>query len=172
MNCLFIDTMPEGDARTEELSAALCAQGHKVTYMATRDMDIKPCIGCNACWLKTPGVCAIKDDHEKLLITILQADRTVFFADTRLGFVSHEMKDVIDRILPLATMYLHFKDGQMRHISRYGKGLDAGLVYRGEADGAFLSRWMERVTLNMDGRSLGAFKIEEKEAAIHAFTDR
>ena len=172
MRYLLIDTMPEEDAACKAIAAALRDQGNSTSVISTRNMDIKPCIGCNACWLKTPGVCAIKDDYQKILIALLACERVIFFAQAKLGFVSHEMKDVVDRILPLDTMYLQIKDGQFRHISRYGKDLEAALVYSGEADQAFLNQWMGRVMLNLEGESIGAFKTGEKEALIHALTDR
>ncbi len=172
MRYLLIDTMDHPVPQAQSIASALTARGHFVKSMATRDMDIRPCIGCNDCWLKTPGICAIKDDYEKILIEMLRTDRILFFAEGRLGFVSHSMKDVVDRILPLATMYLHFKEGQMRHISRYGKNVDAALAYSGESDRELLERWMRRFTVNMDGSSLGAFKIDEEEAIINALVDR
>ena len=35
-----------------------------VEVINTSGMKIAHCMGCNQCWLKTPGVCAIKDDYE------------------------------------------------------------------------------------------------------------
>ena len=33
----------------------------------TSDMKIAHCMRCNLCWLKTPGICAIKDDYEGII---------------------------------------------------------------------------------------------------------
>ena len=52
----------------------------------------------------TPGVCSLRDGYEELLKAYLEYDATVFLAGTALNFVDHRMKNVIDRILPLATM--------------------------------------------------------------------
>ena len=30
------------------------------------ELDIKPCLGCLACWRKTPGECVQKDDMQKV----------------------------------------------------------------------------------------------------------
>ena len=31
-------------------------------------MNISHCVGCNCCWLKTPGICVIKVDYEQIFI--------------------------------------------------------------------------------------------------------
>ena len=41
----------------------------------TANMHISHCLGCNYCWLKTPGVCVIKDDYEPILKKINKADQ-------------------------------------------------------------------------------------------------
>ena len=39
----------------------------EVEIIDTSDMKIAHCIGCNQCWLRTPGICAIKDDYETIV---------------------------------------------------------------------------------------------------------
>ena len=53
------------------------------------DMHISHCRGCNFCWLKTPGVCAIKDDYEKILKELPRASQLWVISDTALGFLNH-----------------------------------------------------------------------------------
>lgn len=120
-------------------------------------MKITPCIGCNACWLKTPGICAVKDDYEQILKACLEHDTAIIISDTSLSFISYKAKNVVDRMLPLATMYVHIVDGQMRHIPRYEKKYRFGIVYSGTADRAYMEQWLERFALNLSGISIGAF---------------
>lgn len=87
-------------------------------------MNIFHCIGCNCCWLKTPGICTIKDDYEQILVKMIQAEQIWLIADTKYGFVSYQAKNVIDRIMLMVTMYLKMKNGQMRHVMRYKKWLE------------------------------------------------
>lgn len=132
----------------------------------TTDMNISHCIGCNYCWLKTPGVCTIKDDYEQLLKKMIAAEQIWLVADTKFGFVSYKAKNIIDRIMPLVTMYLKFRDGQMRHVMRYKHTADFGIVYCGEAEQKYLERWCDRVAINFGSKSLGAYSEEHlKEAA-------
>ena len=119
-----------------------------------------------ACWLKTPGVCAIRDGYEELLKAYLECDAAVFISGTALDFVDHRMKNIIDRLLPLATMYIHIVDGQCRHVPRYEKKLRFGLLYKGTADEAYLKEWMDRVMLNLSGSNLGVFPITQAEEVL------
>ena len=166
MSLLIVNLLPEDapEALTaiETLSAAV--PDHRVIH--AYEKNLRPCVGCNACWLVTPGVCSLRDGYEELLKAYLEYDATVFLAGTALNFVDHRMKNVIDRILPLATMYIRIVDGQCRHVPRYGKRLRLGLLYSGTADGAYLNRWMERVALNLGGESLGSYPIAEAKEVL------
>ena len=166
MSLLIVNLLPEDDPAAltaiETLSAAV--PDHRVIH--AYEKNLRPCVGCNACWLVTPGVCSLRDGYEELLKAYLEHDTTVFLAGTALNFVDHRMKNVIDRILPLATMYIHIVDGQCRHVPRYEKRLRLGLLYSGTADGAYLSHWMERVALNLGGESLGSYPIAEAKEVL------
>ena len=166
MSLLIVNLLPEDDPATlaaiETLGAAVPA--HRVIHAYER--NLRPCVGCNACWLVTPGVCSIRDGYEELLKAYLEHDTTVFLAGTALNFVDHRMKNVIDRILPLATMYIHIVDGQCRHVPRYEKKLRFCLLYAGSADKAYLNHWMERVMLNFGGESLGASPISDAKEVL------
>ena len=124
-------------------------------------LNIGHCIGCNYCWLKTPGVCSVKDDYEIILKKVIHADELWVISDTALGFIDHKGKNIYDRILPIATMYLKFKGNQMRHVSRYKKKTDFGLIITGEADKEYLERWLKRAALNLGSKSLGVFEKDE-----------
>ena len=166
MSLLIVNALPENDPRAVQAIEKLAARVNCYRVIHAYERNIRPCVGCNACWLVTPGVCSIKDDYADVLKAYLQYDETVFLAGTALGFVDHRMKNIIDRILPLMTMYLTMVDGQMRHVPRYDKLCKWGLVYAGEADAVYLNRWMERVMCNARGVSLGAHPIERVEEVL------
>ena len=145
-----------------------------VSSIDALDMDdyhIGHCIGCTHCWMKSPGICAVKDDWEMLIKKIIGADRLIFIADAKLGFLSYKLKNIVDRLIPLATPYTVIHNGEMRHKIRYDKNPDIGLIYSGDGDKAFLSEWLERVTLNFFSKSLGVYYIEESEEISRAFGD-
>ena len=160
MSLLIINTLEENDPLVKDAIRDLSAKTSLYTIFHTMEMKIAPCIGCNACWLKTPGICAINDNYEKILKACLQHGTTIIISDTSLGFISYKAKNIVDRMLPLATMYTHIVNGQMRHIPRYEKRFQFGLVYSGVADIEYMEQWLERFALNFNGVSIGVFPIE------------
>lgn len=166
MSLLIINTLEEDNPVTQEVINCLIKKTSTYKIFHTEKMKILPCIGCNACWLKTPGICSLKDDYEQILKAYLQYDTTLFISGTSLGFISCKVKNIVDRMLPLATMYTYIVDGQMRHIPRYEKQYRFGLVYYGIADTTYIGQWLERFALNFNGISIGAFPIEKCEEVL------
>ena len=166
MRLLIVDLLPEGDETALAAIRTLREGVEECRVIHAYEKNLRPCVGCNACWLVTPGICAIRDGYEELLKAYLEYDAAVFLAGTALNFVDHRMKNTVDRLLPLATMYIHIVDGQCRHVPRYEKDLRFGLLYSGAADGAYLNRWMDRVMLNLGGESLGAYPITEAKEVL------
>lgn len=167
---LIINTLEDKQA-VRLLDNILKTCGTEYEIIHTTDMEIHNCVGCNYCWLKTPGICTIKDDYEVILKKMIQADQMWIVADTHFGFISYKGKNIIDRMMPLVTMNLHIKDGQMRHVTRYKKTADFGVIYQGKGDKEYLNHWSERVALNFASKSLGAYSIEEIQEVEHAFSN-
>ena len=166
MSLLIVNLLPEDDPAARAAIGTLGAAVPDRRVIHAYEKNLRPCVGCNARWLVTPGACPPRDGCEELLRAYPEYDATVFLAGTALNFVDHRMKNVVDRLLPLATMYIHIVDGQCRHVPRYEKKLRLGLLYSGTADGTYLNRWMERVTLNLGGESLGSYPIAEAKEVL------
>lgn len=164
---LIISTLEKSDEDAERIIHKLKQKSEDIEVIYAKDLNIKGCIGCNHCWLVTPGICTIKDDHETLLIKFLQAKQVVFLTESKLGFVSYQLKNIVDRLLPLATMYLRFENGQMRHYPRYNKRYKMGLIYKGNGNQEILEKWFERTMLNINGTSLGAYRMEDNEGIVN-----
>lgn len=158
---IVLNTIEEG-AASEQISILIKGD---VEVVNTSGMKIAHCMGCNQCWLKTPGVCAIKDDYESIIKKLVDAENLWLVSDSCFGFVDWRGKRVMDRIVPMLNMYVEFRDGLERHELRYHP-LNFGLLYRGKADQQFLEEWSQRVASNLAGRSLGVIKIKEGEPCI------
>ena len=133
----------------------------------TSDMKIAHCMGCNQCWLKTPGICAIKDDYENILKKLVKADSLWLVSNTQFGFLDYKGKRVMDRIMPMLNMPIGFRDGWMRHELRY-HALNIGLLYKGDADQAMMEDWCKRTAANIGGHSLGAIALDGTQSSAFA----
>ncbi len=144
-----------------------------ITVIKAANMNIHSCIGCNDCWLKTPGICSVKDGFEKILKSILSHDYVLFIGRmTKLGFIDHKLKNIVDRLLPLLTMLIEIDGGQERHVPRYEKKINAGLLYTlpenkmkdGEVE--YLNEWFSRFLLNFKMKSIGVHHASSYEEVI------
>ncbi|MEG0477126.1 MAG: hypothetical protein RR572_05610 [Raoultibacter sp.] len=168
MSYLIISTVSRSDVQVKLALDELGTTLDDVRVIYADEMNLAACVGCNSCWLRTPGICPIKDDYEQLLIQYLQFDSIIFITEAKFGFVSYKMKNMMDRTLPLLTMYLKCYDGQMRHVARYKKSFHMGILYIGDGDKEYLNEWMARAMLNLHGASLGAYELSQRKELYHA----
>ena len=157
MKTLVLNTL--GKDYTEQITALI--KDKEVEIVDTSDMKIAHCMGCNQCWLKTPGICAYKDDYEIILKKLVQADNLWIVSDTRFGFLDYKGKRLMDRIMPMLNMTVGIRDGWMRHELRYHP-LNIGVLYNGDADQAMMEDWCKRTAANIGGQSLGAIALQVK----------
>jgi len=94
--------------------------GADVELFYTRKMKISPCQGEFNCWLKTPGKCFQKDDMQMLLPKMAEADVLVLATPLYVDGVTGPMKNLLDRIIPLAQPFFELRDGHCRHPGRDG----------------------------------------------------
>ena len=162
---LVLNTL-DGDY-SEQIKALLAAKDSEVEIVNTAEMKISHCMGCNMCWLKTPGVCAIKDDYEIILKKLVAAENLWIVTDTKFGFLDYRGKKVLDRIVPMLNMYIEIRDGWERHQLRY-HALNVGVIYKGNGNQQMLEEWSERVAANLAGHSLGVIALEESQTSAYA----
>ncbi|KFZ26073.1 MAG: hypothetical protein KQ78_01711 [Candidatus Izimaplasma bacterium HR2] len=146
----------------------------KVSIVNTRIIDLKYCEGCFECWTKTPGLCVHFDDMPKILQTIMNSDLTVYISDVKIGFISSELKKVLDKTLPLMHPYFDISHGEVHHKARYDRYPEIALVLienQEISSSAYniIENWFARVSYNMmtnvkfvikDDTPLGGLKNE------------
>lgn len=125
MNILILDGGPR-DGRGEtcrNVAAAVAsearARGHALTAFDLDGHDIKPCLGCFACWLKHPGTCAIKDGQEDILKAMAASDVQVWITPVTFGGYSSALKKALDRSIPNILPYFTMRRGEVHHPHRY-----------------------------------------------------
>ena len=126
MKVLILDGNPDDDKKFDEylerLSTVLESSNHIVTILTLKDMDIRYCIGCFGCWVKTPGECSnAADDTALVCREYINSDMVIFASPVIMGFTSALLKKAHDRLLPLLTPYIRLFEGETHHIARYDK---------------------------------------------------
>ena len=126
MKILAINGSPRGEkGNTEVLLKPFLKgceeEGAETETIYLKDKHIKHCIGCFACWTKTPGKCVHKDDMEELLDKVSQADIMVYATPLYYYTVTGIMKDFMDRKLPLAKREIIRTGEQYSHPKRYDR---------------------------------------------------
>lgn len=126
----------------------------EVNIIDSKSLDIKHCIGCFECWTKTPGLCIQKDEMPEILQTIMNSDLTVYISDVKVGFISSELKKVLDKTLPLIHPYFQISHGEVHHEARYDKYPELALVLIDDKEKIspvfdIIQNWFTRLSYNM-----------------------
>ncbi len=105
-----------------KLEMVLESNDHTVKNLQLRDMDIRYCIGCFGCWIKTPGECSnAADDTRVVRREYMNSDLVIFASPVIMGFTSALLKRAHDRLLPLLLPYIRLYEGESHHVPRYDK---------------------------------------------------
>ncbi len=112
-----------------KLKTVLESRDHTVMILQLRDMDIRYCIGCFGCWVKTPGECSnAADDTRVVRREYINSGLVIFASPIIMGFTSSLLKQAHDRLLPLLTPYIRLFEGESHHVARYDKYPLIGLL--------------------------------------------
>lgn len=105
---------------------------------------LKHCLGCWSCWWTTPGRCVHKD-LDDFYRSFLEADQVYLYCNVVQGFVSSNVKTMIDRMIVFVLPYISWEKGESSHIARYEKYPAVNVIYRGEflpgEEEAFIAYW-------------------------------
>lgn len=163
---IAINTL-EDNSCNKQIDALLDNADNQIKIIETKDLDIHHCIGCNQCWLKTPGQCVIKDDYKQIVKQLVDAKDLWLVSDTHYGFLDYRGKRIMDRIMPMLNMNIEIRDGWMRHQLRY-HALNIGVLYHGDGNQELLEEWCERCAMNLGGKSLGVISLDKIEKEVES----
>ena len=116
------------DNYLKNLSDSLESSKHTVTILKLREMDIRYCIGCWGCWIKTPGECIVADGSREVCRQYINSDLVLFSSPIIMGFTSALLKKAHDKLIPLIHPYTEFIQNESHHVSRYEKYPLMGLL--------------------------------------------
>lgn len=125
MNLLMLNGGP-GDGRgaacrkiRDAVADEARSRGWAVTAFDLDGMTVKPCRGCFACWLKHPGLCAIKDEQEEVLKAMVASDLQVWITPVLFGGYGPALKRTLDRSIPNILPFFIRIGGEIHHPQRY-----------------------------------------------------
>ena len=103
----------------------------KNTHVLSDDNTIRNCIGCFGCWVKTPGVCVLKDGYENLGHLLSTCEELVIISRCVYGSYSPFVRNVLDRSIPYLLPYFVSLGGETHHKNRYNNAIDLRVHFYG-----------------------------------------
>lgn len=94
--------------------------------------SIRNCIGCFGCWVKTPGVCILKDGYHNMGELLAKCDKLVMISKCIYGSYSPFIRNIWDRSLPYLLPYFVSKNEETHHKNRYKNEIELSLHFYGE----------------------------------------
>ena len=94
--------------------------------------DIRHCIGCFGCWVKTPAQCVIHDGYENTGADMGKCSELILISKCCYGSVSPFVKNVQDRALSYIHPDFVIRKGEMHHKRRYKNVISLSAYFYGE----------------------------------------
>jgi multimeric flavodoxin WrbA len=94
---------------------------------------IHHCIGCYGCWIKTPGVCVIKDGYENIGQLFSKCDELIVISKCVYGSYSSFIRNVWDRSISYLLPYFVLKNHETHHKKRYKNQFSKTVYFYGES---------------------------------------
>ena len=154
-----------GDAVKSKIEEAYSSAN--IEEILLRDLEIKPCVSCFNCWMKTPGKCMIDEHANELTKKMLASDHMVWVTDIVFGSYGYSMKKMLDRMIQIILPYLDSMHGETHHRGRYDKYpslMIIGILQTKDTDDEKIFRGLiERNRLNFDYTDDGLFIISSND---------
>lgn len=86
--------------------------------------NIRHCIGCFGCWIKTPETCVIKDGYENMGELMSKCNELILISKCTYGGYSTFVKNVLDRSISYISPHFEMRNKEMHHKRRYNNIID------------------------------------------------
>lgn len=94
-----------GQQATQKLNHRLTQKGHLCTVSTLSALSLKPCMSCDTCQMKKPGLCVIEDGLNDLLRQYMASDLVIVITPITFGTCNALTKTFLDRTQPLYMPY-------------------------------------------------------------------
>jgi len=123
MKTVVLHGSPKRNGSSDTLAASfikgLNASGNNETKdFYTNELRIRPCQGCLTCNRSEEPTCAIKDDMQEIYSAFVDADVAVFATPMYWGYMTAQLKAVMDRMEAIASPK-YFRDKTLVVIITY-----------------------------------------------------
>ena len=113
------------------------------------------CKGGYDCWLKHPGICALRDSAETLGREIAQSETLIIISKSLYGGFSRETKTALDRSISFVLPFFHVRNKELHHQTRYNfSGTMRVYIYNAgtlsETEQSTIREMVKAVGMNMD----------------------
>ena len=131
--------------------------------------NIRPCIGCFSCWVKTPGECIFKDGYDHMASLVNAAEEIRVISRYTYGGFSSFVKNVFDRCISYVMPFFDMVEGEMHHAKRYPEPREMSFVFYGhnlsEEDEARAEKYVKAVCKNFRGslKDVSFWESEEQK---------
>jgi hypothetical protein len=112
-------TAPYGEI-ADRAKTRLERRGAVIDAFDLTTMDIKPCRGCFACWVKTPGLCFQRDAMDVILPRLARSEAVVWITPLAYGGYGYHLKKALDRSIPILLPFFTKIGDEVHHPTRYG----------------------------------------------------
>ena len=96
---------PLGELATQALDQMLTQKGHLCTISTLSALTLKPCISCDTCQIKKPGLCILDDGLNDLLKQYMASNLVIILTPITFGTCNVLTKIFLDRTQPLYMPY-------------------------------------------------------------------
>ena len=140
------------------------------------DLDFKPCKGCYACVLKGESKCPLKDDRDRILGKMAQADGFILASPVYSHMVSALIKNLFERFGYLAHRPRFFNKFAISMVTCSGYGAEDALKYMDKMLSAFGCNLAPSLELqfrpgNMPEKNT-ALNMEKSKQAVKTLTEK
>ncbi|MBU3804977.1 MAG: NAD(P)H-dependent oxidoreductase [Candidatus Cellulosilyticum pullistercoris] len=147
MKLLMMDTLLDIEIGNE----------NKLVDLST--LNIKNCVGCFGCWVKTPGKCVIRDDATSVYPLIAKSNEVIYVSHVRYGSYDTIMKTMLERAIPIQQAFIRIHNGETHHVQRDVKKKKATIIAYGEIDKEEKEIFSELVKRNAHNMLFDSVKI-------------
>ena len=105
---------------------------NKDTKIIYNNENIKSCIGCFGCWIKSPGKCIIKDGYDNMGEILSKTNKLIIISQCCFGGYSPFIKNVLDRSISYLLPFFKTIDKETHHKQRYKKNLSLSVYFYGK----------------------------------------